>query len=105
MPNDLATVAPLDCIADELARVQCNLRILTELLGYEEHRFEDFVFKVATRSLELSEGLDADEAEQSLEERVRNAHYRIDALLNQCDFDAIRALDQRLIRLIAESGN
>lgn len=104
MTASLATVAPLDCIADELARVQCNIRVLTELLGYEESRMENFLFRWATNSLHLSEGLDMDAAERELEARVRNARRRIDALLNQMDFGAIRALDARLMQLVEDSG-
>lgn len=105
--SQLARVAPVDCIADDLARVQCNLTLLIEFYKYPgpepEAYLEQGIFKIATRSLEISEGLDADEAEAELERRVRNSKRRIYALLNQCEFSAIRHLDKVLQQKILEA--
>ncbi len=89
----------------EMSRVQANLRILTELLGHAPDRLEAFAAKIAARSLELDEALDPDEAEAELERRVAGSSNRIHALLNQCSFSAIRALDARLQSLVAEAGD
>lgn len=105
--TDLARIAPADCIADDMARVQCSLTLLIEFLKYPgpepEAYLEQGIFKIATRSLEISEGLSADAAEVELERRVRNSKRRIHALLNQCEFSAIRHLDKVLQQKILEA--
>ena len=105
--TQIARLAPADCIADEMARVQCSLTLLIEFYKYPgpepEAYLEQGIFKIATRSLEISEGLDADEAEAELERRVRNSKRRIHALLNQCEFSAIRHLDKVLQQKILEA--
>lgn len=94
--NHLALLPEADCIADELGRVQANLRVLVKVLGHEQSRVEAFVFRIAARDLELTEELEPAYAASELEERVARAKNRIHALLNECSFEAIRALDTRL---------
>lgn len=105
--SNLATLPPADCIADEMARVQCSLTLLIEFFKYPgpepEAYLEQGIFKIATRSLEISEGLSPDAAEIELEARVRNSRRRIHALLNQCDFGAIRHLDKVLQQKVLEA--
>ena len=94
--SNLALLPEADCIAEELGRVQANLTVLTKILGHEPARVEAFIFRIATRDLELTESLEPVYAASELEERVARAKNRTHALLNECSFEAIRALDARL---------
>lgn len=88
---------------DDLALAQANIRILTELFGYSEPRFEDFVLKLATRSLELEQSMEADPAEQVLRDIAAKARVPIHALMNQLSPGAIKTLADKTSQLIAEA--
>lgn len=96
MTANLAPIPGPDRIDGELALVQANLTILSNLLGYSPERIERFVFLMAVRDMERHEGLAPAVATIELEQRIARAKNRTHALLNEFSFEGIREIDARL---------
>lgn len=89
---------------DDLAIAQANIRVLTELFGYPEPRFEEFVFELAARSLELEQGMEVTQAEKTLQDIAAKAKVPLHAFMNQLSHGAIKTLANKTSQLIAEAA-
>lgn len=82
-------------VDQQLARIRANIDILVNR-GIPMANIEAFVKAVAVVSLTTQEGWSSDQSKECLEVLLKGVPNRVQALLWQCDDEAIVKLDERL---------
>jgi hypothetical protein len=89
LPLAIAWRLPVDCIDVFLARIQCNFNMALELFNQDRAKVEDYIYKVAIRSIVLEDGVSEDEAIQRLQGTSPMRQ------LSLMSYEALEALDAK----------
>jgi hypothetical protein len=79
----------VDCIDVFLARIQCNFKMTLELFNQDRAKVENYIYRVAIRSIVLEDGVSEDEAIQRLQGTS------VMRQLSLMSYEALEALDKK----------
>ncbi len=79
----------MDCIDVFLARIQCNFKMTLELFNQDRAKVENYIYRVAVRSIVLEDGVSEEEAIQRLQGTS------VMRQLSLMSYEALEALDRK----------
>jgi hypothetical protein len=79
----------VDCIDVFLARIQCNFKMTLELFNQDRAKVENYIYRVAVRSIVLEDGVSEEEAIQRLQGTS------VMRQLSLMSYEALEALDRK----------
>lgn len=91
----------IDRVDDAIARIQANTKLLTERHGMDPQKIRGYIWRIASVCL-TREGKTPEEAEATLATLTVRLKEPINALLWQCDTEALAAIDKMLDKQVKD---
>lgn len=91
----------IDRVDDAISRIQANIKLLTEQCGIDPQKVRGYIWRVASLCL-TREGKTPEEAEAALVTLTIRLKEPINALLWQCDTEALAAIDKMLDKQVKD---
>jgi hypothetical protein len=86
----------VDCIDGFLARIQCNFKMTLELFNQDADKVENYIYRVAIRSIVVEDGVSEDEAMERLQGTSSMRQ------LSLMSYEALEALDKKFQAVVEQ---